>query len=233
MYHKVWPGGADALTISPERLQQQWLLLKAEGYRALSLSEFLAVARGEQPRPSKAVLITFDDGYQNNLQYVYPLLQQTGFKATFFIIGNTLSEGEGKDENPEERKMSAGELKSMSPDVVQLGIHGHEHKHLGSINTDEAIVDLKSAISAFTVAGLEFHRVFAYPYGGRPKDAARKAAFRKQMQEMGITAAFRIGNQVSKVPAPNIFEIKRIDIRGTDTLDEFRIKLKKGKLKPF
>ena len=89
MYHKVWPGGADALTISPERLQQQWLLLKAEGYRALSLSEFLAVARGEQPRPSKAVLITFDDGYQNNLQYVYPLLQQTGFKATFFIIGNT------------------------------------------------------------------------------------------------------------------------------------------------
>jgi peptidoglycan/xylan/chitin deacetylase (PgdA/CDA1 family) len=233
MYHKVWPGHADALTITPERLQEQWQLLKTEGYQALSLTEFLAVARGEQPRPAKAVLITFDDGYRNNLRYAYPLLQQTGFKATFFIIGSTLVVGAGTHENPEEQKMTVAELKEMSPDIVQLGIHGHDHKHLGAISTDEAVADLKSAISAFAPTGLEFHQVFAYPYGGRPKDMARKAAFRQKMQEIGITAAFRIGNQVSKVPAPDIFEIKRIDIRGTDTLDEFRIKLKKGKLKPF
>jgi hypothetical protein len=94
-------------------------------------------------------------------------------------------------------------------------------------------MDLKSAIDAFNGSRLVFHRVFAYPYGGRPKERATKAEFRQKMKNIGVTAAFRIGNQVSKVPVPDIFEIKRIDIRGTDTLDEFRIKLKKGKLKPF
>lgn len=233
MYHKVWPGGADALTISPERLREQWLFLKKEGYRALSLSEFLAIARGEQPKPARAVLITFDDGYRNNLQYAYPLLLETGFKAVFFIICNTLTGKINKNDSPEDQKLTVEELRGMAADIVQLGIHGYDHKHLGKIGIEEAAADLKSAIDAFNGAGLEYHKVFAYPYGGRPKDGVVKADFRQKMTDMGVTAAFRIGNQVSRVPVPDIFEVKRIDIRGTDTLDEFGIKLKKGKLKPF
>ena len=53
------------------------------------------------------------------------------------------------------------------------------------------------------------------------------------MKENNIDAAFRIGNQVCRIPAPDIYEIRRIDIKGTDTMDDFRIKLRKGKLKPF
>jgi hypothetical protein len=53
------------------------------------------------------------------------------------------------------------------------------------------------------------------------------------MAEMGIKAAFRIGNKVSEVPAPDMYELKRIDIKGTDTVADFKIKIKKGKLKPF
>jgi peptidoglycan/xylan/chitin deacetylase (PgdA/CDA1 family) len=118
MYHKVWPGRADALTISPERLREQWLYLKQEGYQALSLSEFLSIARGELPKPARAVLLTFDDGYRNNLQYAYPLLQETGFSAVFFIICNTLTGNINKEETPEDQKLSIDELRGISPDVV-------------------------------------------------------------------------------------------------------------------
>jgi hypothetical protein len=53
------------------------------------------------------------------------------------------------------------------------------------------------------------------------------------MSDFGIEAAFRIGNKPQRSPATDLYELKRIDIRGGDSLEEFKIKLRKGKLKPF
>ena len=36
--------------------------------------------------PDKLVVLTFDDGNKSDVTFVAPLLQEYGFKATFFII---------------------------------------------------------------------------------------------------------------------------------------------------
>src|SRR5215218_7650889 len=41
--------------------------------------------------PSRAVALTFDDGYQDNLNLAVPLLQELGLPATFFLIPGLLS----------------------------------------------------------------------------------------------------------------------------------------------
>ena len=99
---------------------------------------------------------------------------------------------------------------------------------MSQISSAQSQSALQSAMEVFDDSGLTWHKVLAYPYGARPA-----AEMKVIMSGMGIKAAFRIGNKVSEVPAPDMFEIKRIDIKGTDTQADFRIKLRKGKLKPF
>jgi len=45
--------------------------------------------------------------------------------------------------------------------------------------------------------------------------------------------AVRIGNRINSLPIRDPYELKRIDIKGTDSLFTFKIKLKKGRTKLF
>ncbi len=232
MYHKVWPGISDDLTITPEHLAQQWAFLKQQGYTPLSLQEFSAIIDTNTSFPEKSLLITFDDGYLNNYDYVYPLLKEMNWKATFFIIADTLSAPQTNNKTPD-TKMSLEQLKTLDPQIVQLGLHGLHHEHFSSLNIDEIEQVMQQSISLFDSSGLTYHKVLAYPYGSRPKDTRINNQMKAFFNEAGIQAAFRIGNQVCKVPTEDKYELRRIDIKGTDSLDAFKIKLTKGKLRPF
>ena len=231
MYHKVWPGVTDSLTITPEDMRQQWDLLKKEGYYTVSLPEYLDIATGEKSYTGKPLLLTFDDGYLNNQVYVYPLLKEFGWQGTFFIIANTLSGVTATDTGGPGQLMALEQLKRLDPAIVQLAMHGYAHENMGNATLAETQEALQLSLNAFESSGLAWHRVLAYPYGAMP--GKHFPQLKRIMAEMGIKAAFRIGNKVSEVPAPDMYELKRIDIKGTDTVADFKIKIKKGKLKPF
>ena len=54
-------------------------------FNPVSMDDFKAWFRGGHELPRKPVLVTFDDGYKNNLVHAAPLLKQMGVPATFFI----------------------------------------------------------------------------------------------------------------------------------------------------
>ena len=54
-------------------------------FNPIAMDDFRAWFRGGRQLPRKALLITFDDGYANNLVHAAPLLKQMGVPATFFI----------------------------------------------------------------------------------------------------------------------------------------------------
>jgi peptidoglycan/xylan/chitin deacetylase (PgdA/CDA1 family) len=232
MYHRIWPGLRDRITQTPEQLEEQLAYLSAEGYRTLSLGEYLDIAKGNKPYTGKAVLLTFDDGYHNNLTYVYPLLQKLGMQATIFAIGETL-EGRIEADDPLQRKMTGDELRALDPAVIQLAMHGYHHENFKTTPLQELKGAVQKTISAFEAQRIPLYPAIAYPYGGRPKDPSALKAMKEWMRTSGVQAAFRIGNRVSEIPCKDIYEIQRIDIRGTDSQEDFRIKLRKGKLNPF
>jgi hypothetical protein len=76
--------------------------------------------------------------------------------------------------------------------------------------------------------------VLAYPYGGYPKkDEIKKCRMKNLFREKRINFALRIGNRINGWPLIDDYEIKRIDIRGTDSFFTFKTKLKKGRAKLF
>ena len=54
-------------------------------FNPIAMDDFRAWFRGGRQLPRKALLITFDDGYANNLIHAAPLLKQMGVPATCFI----------------------------------------------------------------------------------------------------------------------------------------------------
>jgi peptidoglycan/xylan/chitin deacetylase (PgdA/CDA1 family) len=57
----------------------------------LSLDDALRRIAAGEPLPPRAVVLTFDDGYRDNLDLGLPMLAEHGFPATFFLVPGFLS----------------------------------------------------------------------------------------------------------------------------------------------
>lgn len=73
------------LTVDPAEFTEQMNYLSEHGYKAISLDRLADYLLYGLPLPSKAVILTFDDGRASPLRYAVPVLRQHGFTATFFI----------------------------------------------------------------------------------------------------------------------------------------------------
>src|SRR5687768_402830 len=86
-YHKVDRRHELGVTrISPERFARQIERLAQDGWRALTLDEVAACARGEREAAPNDIAITFDDGYRALREHAFPVLEAHGFVATCFVI---------------------------------------------------------------------------------------------------------------------------------------------------
>lgn len=229
MYHRVMPDEQDGLTVSTQQLHEQWNYLKEQGYKTLSLEEFYERAIGNIKSNCKEVLLTFDDGYCNNLMHMKPLLEKFDFYATIFIIADAIA----TNEKPTyDGLMTADDLRQFNESKVSFGLHGFHHENFKETSLENLMEAISKSIAVFKENNIKFYPALAYPFGARPIGNSFEI-LRQWMKSQGIKMAFRIGNHPAKVPANDLFEIKRIDIRGSDNINDFIIKLKKGKLKPF
>lgn len=92
-YHDVADDarGAAADTFSVNRLVEHFEWLKAEGWTVVSLDDVLAARAGGKPLPAKALLLTFDDGYQSFATRVLPLLEAYRYPAVFAFVTHWLA----------------------------------------------------------------------------------------------------------------------------------------------
>ena len=116
-YHKI-STDPDEMSITPERFTAQLKELRRAGYYTLHLSELADIwDRGERPAPG-ALVITFDDGYQNNLSNAQPILAEQRYKATVFIIVNRLLQWDLLDWD---------EVRQLSAEGWEIGVHTWSH----------------------------------------------------------------------------------------------------------
>jgi peptidoglycan/xylan/chitin deacetylase (PgdA/CDA1 family) len=93
VYHRVGERGLDPwhLTIDPEIFAGQMETL-ARDWSPLSLAE-LVEGFGRRQLPERAVAVTFDDGYADNLEVAAPILLEHGIPATLFVATDLVDAG--------------------------------------------------------------------------------------------------------------------------------------------
>jgi peptidoglycan/xylan/chitin deacetylase (PgdA/CDA1 family) len=80
----------NCVTVATFESHLQWLV--ANGYSSIPLA---AVGHtldrgGGIPVPRRSVVVTFDDGYQDNYDFAWPLLKRYGFTATIFLVSDAI-----------------------------------------------------------------------------------------------------------------------------------------------
>ena len=76
---------------TPEAFERQMAFLR-QNFRPVSLDEVLRAHRERQMMPPDSVLVTFDDGYRDNHDVAFPILQRLGIPATFFLTTGYLND---------------------------------------------------------------------------------------------------------------------------------------------
>jgi len=230
MYHNVVQDEDRSynLSISSSKLESQLRFLYDNNYTTFHFRDLENLRK----LPSKSIIITFDDVTECQLTYAVPLLEKYQLKASFFIpfsfVGNFDYWIDGK-----EKLMSVEQLKRLNNNLIELGYHSYEHKRYSSLSKEELEADFNKSNAFIKEHQLDIKPILAYPFGNYDKKKADFAVFEEVMRDNGIKFGLRIGNRVNKFPFKNNYLIKRIDIKGEDSLMKFRLKLKVGKLKLF
>jgi peptidoglycan/xylan/chitin deacetylase (PgdA/CDA1 family) len=226
MYHGVSADGKrDGLTVGTDQLEQHFRYLWSNGYTPLLFSELIACHAQKKALPDKAVLITFDDGFRNNYEYAYPLALKYRLKLNFFLVPAFIGRGSYR----EEPCLSAADLRKMDPAVAEYGLHSMEHEGYDVLQPAEIAADIDNCMTALGDMGIPFQPVLAYPYGAWPRKVLQESRFFEILEEQGIRLAFRIGNRINRFPLTNRFLLQRIDVRGDEPFNSFRLALAYGK----
>lgn len=172
MYHAVRddPWGIDELFVTTENMRQQIAYLQENGYDLILFSDLDHLSDYDKP-----ILLTFDDGYDDNYTQLLPILKEYQAKATVFVITGLLGT---------EHYMTAEQTRELSDSgLVDIQSHTVDHHELSSLSReDQEYQMVQSRLDVARITG-KIPNVIAYPTGKRNDDTLSLA---EQYYEFGI-----------------------------------------------
>lgn len=213
MYHyiSVPPEDADIyridLSVAPEMFRAQMQYLAENGYSTIDLYDLSLAITNKIELPAKPVIITLDDGYVDNYWYAFPILQEFGLKATFFVVTEFI-------DNNHPYYMSWEMVETMAAAGMRIEPHSKNHPDLSGRDRDFLIYQMLGSQETIAAHIGYTPRYFAYP-GGRYDDLAMQI-----LLELGYWGA--VTTQGGKWHGFNDrFEWTRVRVRYTTPLAEF------------
>jgi len=194
MYHKVNDLSPNPITVPTAVFAEQMALLDTLGYAPVSLAAVRDYYVGGTPLPERAVLVTFDDGYRDNLVNALPILREHGYPAVIFAPIGYLD-----DSRPlphEEALLGFGvrnptldwaELAELEAGGVRIEAHGIGHRQLVELGPTDAFREI--ALSKLRLEERLGRELVAYAYvkGSRADYRAEHASI---VQQAGYKLAF-------------------------------------------
>lgn len=221
MYHKVNPNpgtGGLGLRVPPDKFEWQMKYLKKNGYETISLVDVMDHFEKGKHLPDKPIVITFDDGYLDNYQFAYPIMQKYGFTGTIFVvskaIGNTNFFDVEKKLQPENRIMDWNEIRELDAAGFTIGAHTVDHPHLAEVTPEVARYQIEESKRALEHGLKKPVEVFCYPYGSYNDTVAQIT------KEAGYRAAVTTELGLAKITS-DPFKLHRIRVTGHYSNEKF------------
>jgi len=211
------------LSVPPARFARQMNWLATHGYRTLRLEEFHRIMTGRAPADPKAVLLTFDDGYADNLEFAAPVLARHGFTAVLFPVSGLI----GADNrvwpmsDPEGLGlfMDGAQLAAWLDAGNEIGSHTCSHPVLTQIDDRALATELRDSRAELSAAFGQPCDAIAYPGGdvdGRVARATLGSGY-----TMGFTT--RSGRNP---PGSDLMRLCRTEVSRSDSQLIFVLKMR-------
>jgi peptidoglycan/xylan/chitin deacetylase (PgdA/CDA1 family) len=187
-YHNLADQAKGRLVLAAASFREQMRYLKTNGYRVVSLADFIEFSRLNRQLPQRAVVLTFDDGYRAFKDHAYPVLKELGFTATLFIYTDWVGAGRGS--------LSWADLRELSAAGMDIQAHSKTHADLrraqGETEAQYARrmqAELEQPQDLFNRNLGRRSQILAYPYGRWEEGLLPK------VKEHGYIAAFSVRRQ--------------------------------------
>ena len=197
MYHKVndlWP---NPTTVPTAVFAEQMELLGELGYSVVSLDAGPRPLPRRRSAPEGAVLITFDDGYRDNLENALPVLQRHGYPAVLFVPIGFLDDGRPLPHEEALRVLGVvnetvdwDELAELEAGGIRIESHGIGHRPVSELEPGEALREIAlSKLRLEERLGREVD-AFAFVKGSHADYRPEHASL---VQQAGLQARVHIG----------------------------------------
>lgn len=191
--------------VDPADFAAQMDFLDQHGYHPISPEQLYAYLSGAGKLPSRPVLISFDDGDDNQWNNALPILRKHGFTATFFIMTVVLDKP---------NYMSSAQVRELDRMGMSIGVHTWDHHRVTRYSADDWRLQLAEPTALLEQITGHPMRFFAYPYGLWNRDAVA------HIERAGFSAAFQLEEAIDQeVP---LFTLRRRIVNGYWSLDTFR-----------
>lgn len=193
MYHKVNDQRPNPITVPTSVFAAQMELLGELGYTPVSLDRVRDHYLDGAALPERAVLITFDDGYRDNLENAFPILRRHGYPAVIFAPVGFL---DGVRPLPHEETLFGagvrnptlrwGQLAELEAGGIRIESHGIGHRRLAELTPDEAFREI--AVSKLRLEEALGREVEAYAYV-----KGSRADYRTEHASLVQQAGYKLG----------------------------------------
>jgi len=194
--------------ITRNDFEKQMKFLIKHSYNVISLSELLELINNNK-NVKKPVVITFDDGYEDNYTQAFPIMKKYNVPASIFMVANLVGR---------EGFLSWDQLREMSENNIDIGGHTMTHSKLSEIKDEKRLryelYDSKKVLEKGLKKNVDF---FAYPFNFQFDDKIIRI-----LEESGYKGACD-GNIGNKYP-DSIYALRRVGICGISK-NLFRIKV--------
>lgn len=231
MYHMVTPPRPGAryngMRVSPQMFARQLVWLREQGFTFAGMSD-LATGKVD----GKTVVLTFDDGYEDNYLNALPLLQKHQARATLYLVTSR----DGRDwsakkkahhnsgELAREPKLSDAQVQEMlCSGCFELGAHTLTHANLSKLDHEQKRAEIGGSRTILEQRfGVEVSS-FAYPFG------IWDETDRRITQESGFKTAVTTEPGIDPWPLPDPLAIRRVKVSGKEGFFPFRLRIRTGR----
>lgn len=213
MYHYISEPPADSdiyrvdLSVSPDSFRQQMAYLKENGYTPVDFYDLSTAIVAHTELPPKPIILTFDDGYTDNYEEAFPVLQEYGFKGTFFVVTEFIDAGR-------EGYMNWEMIEEMSRAGQRIESHSRTHPDLTTKSRDGLIWEILGSQETLAAHIGYRPRYFCYPGGTYNNETIQV------LRELDFWGAVTTENGTWH-GFNDRFEWRRVRMRNTTTIEEF------------
>lgn len=213
MYHyiSIPPEDADKyrtdLSVDPQDFRRQMNYLAQNGFETINLYDLSLAISNKKELPEKPIIITLDDGYQDNYENAFPILQEHGFQATFFVVTEFI-------DNNLQNYMTWEMVEEMSAAGMQIEPHSKTHADLSLHEKDYIVYEILGSMETVEVHTGKRPRFFCYP-AGRYNETTIEVLQELDFWGAVTTASGNWHNYDER------YEWSRIRMRNTTALPEF------------